>query len=459
MKTRDASVASHDVIIVGAGPAGLSAARTTARLGFSTLLLERMPAAGYQAQPCSAIIAPVPGLLKGRRLLGDLFYPQLDLVIPSALVVGYPRLHRFISPGGYEVAAPFARGDGSPVAAVDRAGLLQMLAEQAGSAGAEIRYGVDVTGPIDEGDRIVGVRTPSGELRAPLVMSAEGGARRLMRAAGLYEPGAAAGCHALVVTRELEAPAVRRHQLGQITTFGRSYTSARAGFGTVVMPLPGRATVSFTLLADGMGYHTPGSAAFYLDEYIQEDPRVRGLLAGSTCVLQSTCRIAIDDGPDRVARDGFLGLGDAATPAAHVGVLPAMYLGRRAALAAAEALDADDVSCARLGAFGKMFHARLGRVLRVERQMMLSLAGMADAELDDLAQALARLPFSAPFFGGWQGMPWEGARWLEKRYPARTYQSDLLQRIVDQEVGQAGEGLLPPPGLWSFAVQPGAATQ
>ncbi len=114
------------------------------------------------------------------------------------------------------------------------------------------------------------------------------------------------------------------------------------------MPVPGRATVSFTLLAGGVGHHTPESAAFYLDEYLQEDPRVRDLLAGSRCVLQATCRIAIDDGPARAARDGFLGLGDAATPAAHVGVLPAMYLGRRAALVAAEALDSDDVSGRRL---------------------------------------------------------------------------------------------------------------
>ncbi len=91
--------------------------------------------------------------------------------------------------------------------------------------------------------------------------------------------------------------------------------------------------------------------------------------------------------------------------------------------------------------------------------MMLSLAGMADDELDDLAQALARLPFSAPFFGGWQGIPWEGARWLERRYPAGTYQSDLLQRVVDQDPGPRREAVMPPPGLWSFAMQPGAAAQ
>lgn len=447
------SAAQYDVIIVGAGPAGLSAARSMARLGFSTVVAERMSAAGQLSHPCAAILQPMPGILKGRRLLGDLFYPELDLLIPLALVNGYPRLHRFVSPSGLEIEAPFARADSTPVAAVDKSGLLELLADQASSAGADMRWGVEVTGLIKDGEKVVGVHTPDGDLRASIVMSAEGASRRLSRQAGLYPYSGSSTRHATIVTEELEAPGVRRTNLGQITTFGRRYTSARAGFGTVVMPLPGRASVTFTLLAERPHHHTPSSANFYVDEYISQDPRVSSLLAGATVLQRSAFEIAIEDGPANVAADGFVSLGDAATPSGHLGILPAMYLGRKAALVAAEALDNDDFSAERLGMYGTLFHRRIQRVLQAEREVMLGLAELPDSEIDRFTRILAGLPLSSHVFGGWNGIPWEATRWLQKRFPAGSYRTSLVDRILAQDGEQHGGATMPLPGWWPASVQ------
>ena len=204
------------------------------------------------------------------------------------------------------------------------------------------------------------------------------------------------------------------------------------------------------LIADGPQHHTPQSGSWYLDEYINQDPRVSHLLAGAETLAQSACSISIDAGPVRVARQGFLSLGDAATPAGHVGVLPAMYLGRKAALIAAEALDMNDLSARRLNMYAHLFHSKVLHIMRSESELMLALTTLPDAELDRLAHVLSGLPMAAPFFGGWQGVSWEAARWLERHYPEGTYRSDLLQRILDGSQAPFNRHAWQLPGMWSL---------
>jgi flavin-dependent dehydrogenase len=241
------------------------------------------------------------------------------------------------------------------------------------------------------------------------------------------------------VSRDVEAPGVRRQDLGQITTFGRQYTTAQEGFGSLVMPTAGRATVMFTLLSDRPGHGNPQPAAYYLDEFVRQDPRVSDLLAGATTVRESATTVAIHDAPQRVARTGFMSIGDAATPAGHVGILGSIWLGRQAALVASEGLDSDDVSGSRLNRYGRLFHNKLVGSLRSERELMLGLARLPDQELDHLAHILKGLPIAAPFFTGWQGIPWEAMKWLLQQEPyAGSRRRDLLEGLLAQDTVGVG---------------------
>lgn len=57
----------------------------------------------------------------------------------SVVIVGWPTTQRYISPGDYEMRIQFPARDDFPIAAVDKPGLLRLLADQARQAGAALR--------------------------------------------------------------------------------------------------------------------------------------------------------------------------------------------------------------------------------------------------------------------------------------------------------------------------------
>lgn len=249
---------------------------------------------GELAHPCSGVVAPIPGLISVQKQGDGLYFPEIDLTLSQALIAGFPKQRLYKSPGGHDLELAFVE-QAFPVAVIDPAELLRTLAEQAAHAGAELSYSTAATGLLMEGNRVSGVRTSSGDVRASIVLSAEGTARHLCEEAGLYAPVPTVRRYAYVVSQELEAPAVKSDHLGQIITLGQRYSSAQEGFGTVVMPAPGRAWVYFTVFTDRPKDITVQSCWAYLDEYLQNDPRVRDLFVGSRIVSRAGQRMVIHE--------------------------------------------------------------------------------------------------------------------------------------------------------------------
>jgi menaquinone-9 beta-reductase len=168
-----------DVIVVGAGPGGSATAYHLARHGVRVLLLEKSefprekvcgdgltPRAVRQLLRMGVDTSPEAGWVpnRGLRCIGGGVRLELD----------WPQLASFPDYGLTRTRLDFD----------------DILAKQAVKAGAELRTGVTVTGPVLDGDgRAAGVVTETGgetkTFRAPLVVAADGVSGRLPLALGL----------------------------------------------------------------------------------------------------------------------------------------------------------------------------------------------------------------------------------------------------------------------------------
>ena len=340
----------HDVVVIGAGPAGSFTSQRLANRGHRVVLLEEHEAIG----------APV----HCTGLLGADAFDEFDL--PRSLVLAETGTARFWSAGGRSVPL---QSDRVNAVVIDRAALDQHLGDRAVAAGVELRLNTRAE-TVSVTSRGVMVTTKTGEcITARAAVLACGAQYRFHRALGLGLPSV------VLQSAQVETP----FPCGPDIEVRLGRDVAPGGFAWMV-PLrrDGRDVARIGLMTD------EGSAPRF-ETFLRS-------LAGRAGVDPATVPAPrfkmLPLGPvERSFGDRVVAVGDAAglvKPTTGGGIYYGLVSGALAAGVLDESLAADRLDARSLARYERQWRRRLGQEIRVGLAFRRIATRLNDESIDQL---------------------------------------------------------------------------
>lgn len=357
-----------DVLVIGAGPAGSTAARFAAANGARTLMIEKRQEIGTPVR-CGEGVGR--GWLEAVGLSPDRAFVahEIDAV-------------RVFAPDGTSLTVPTA-GGGKGGYVVERDLFDRYLAKEASKAGAEVMIKTSALGLLHEGAKVVGATCEhmgeTFDVRAKVVIGADGFESQVGRWAGLQGPLRArevASCLQYTLAGAEGEPAYSDVHLGSAAPGGYAWVFwkgadvVNVGLGIPLSRLRDRARVKDYL--DAFVAHHPNLAR---GEVIEE---VAGGVTSSLPV-------------ERSVKAGLLLAGDAARlidPLTGAGIQNGLLSGRLAGEIAARAVQEGDVSETALRPYDRAWRSRMEEELARHYLVKEALQEVDDATINTILRAI-----------------------------------------------------------------------
>ena len=345
-----------DVAVVGAGPAGLHAAKQLAESGLEVRVFEEHATVGSPTH-CTGIVS-------------------LELTefakLPEELIVNRLRHARLRGPGGGTCDIAWNFGAAEEIVVIDRQRFDESLATAAVAAGAKLQMSTPVRALALE-ETAVRVEVDGGAVRARTCIVASGVSYRFHRQLGLGLPGD------VLHTAQVEVDAAPTEHVD--IHIGREI--APEGFvWAVPVARGGRARLRVGILARG-------PAATLLQRFLDGAAVRHGV--SSSAITPITRLLPVKPVP-RSYLDRVLLVGDAGgftKPTTGGGIFYSMLTASLAAETLVEAFRADRFDDDMLGRYQRRWYDRLGHDMRVSEWLRHLTTRCTDTELDHLVDALA----------------------------------------------------------------------
>ncbi|MEM2396380.1 MAG: NAD(P)/FAD-dependent oxidoreductase [Nitrososphaerota archaeon] len=341
----------YDVIVVGGGPAGVSAAKASGKTGAKTLLLEKAPAI-MANKPCGQAVSQ-------ETLQTAEVKPDPTIVLHRAYAIVYaPNLNYVkIDRIGF---------------LIDKSRLLQYIAAQAAEYGVEIHVREEAL-DVKVEDGSVKVKTNRGEYEANVVVGADGYNSTVARSLGVTEKSEPIPTlQYVMVNCSIRYPDAVRFFLGNNVApggyawiFPQNEKIAEVGIGVRGAP-----------------------AKEYLDAFVK---RFSDELGKAQIIDYRGAPVPIGGLIGELVKDRVVLIGDAAgtvIPLTGAGIHSSIAAGLAAGKIAAEAALDGDVSRERLSEFYTLYKPWIDRIKK-SLKVMRALEKMNDNELNLLAEILS----------------------------------------------------------------------
>ena len=360
---------SYDVIVVGAGPAGLASAKSAVDHDAKVLLVEDHAAIGTPVQ-CGESLA-----LSSIMELG--LEPS-----PSFVANDDVRIIRLFSPNRKKIEIVMPEGVKTPGVIMERKMFEKLLAVKIANMGVDIYTKTRAIGVLKENGYVVGVKIKHidevKDVLAKVVIAADGPSSNVAKWAGMEiysDVGKFASCAQFQLANVNVDPKVSEIYLGKVAPGGGFWILPKGeGFANVGLGIAG---------------DDPKTALAYLREFVEKDERLRN----GSIIEFNVGPVPVGGVVKKMVDNGIMVVGDAArqvNPATGGGMKFGIRAGIIAGEVAANAVKSGDCSAKFLSSYEKKWRKEFGRRFKAFEIFKELIEEMPDEKLDKLCEEIGR---------------------------------------------------------------------